>query len=712
MMKRSARSTQRLRIVYCLVAELSVVAGFGVCVGQASPGASADQQGTVALPVCADCAAHATIRRDEYGVPHILADTEEAAAYAHGYATAEDHGAVLARAFLRARGQLASVFGAAYVDEDVHSRTLRIYDIAAERFGELPPFMQAIVSGYAAGFNAYFASHRSEFPAWATPITGIDVVAHSRTVLLIDFALDPRPWEQPEKDGASNMWVIGPAISATHHAMLLANPHLKWDAETPPLQEVQLTVPGLINVSGAAFVGTPVVEMGFNDSLGWAHTVNRFSADDVYELTLDDSGKRYKYDDQWLPFIPHSLVIKVQENDRVRSEEHVALWSHYGPVIRTEGGKAYAYRSANLDLVNFLTEYNEMGKASSMAAFTAALNMQQIPMFNIGYADKTGNIWYLFNARIPIRPTGFNWSGPVPGDTSKSEWFSVWPINALPQLINPKSGYLQNCNDAPWYTNLEQPIDRSRFDGYLKIDGITWRGMLSLKLLSAEKSMTIDKLMAYKYNSEMIIADRVKDELINSLRGDGNQDQEGPNVLQRWDNTAHANSRGAVLFFAWWDKYSNSVPKPFRVPFDPNDPTHTPAGITDPAKAVDAFQQTVAMVKKKYGALDVTWGEVHRARRGGLDLPVGGSDFTFERMAYRPDKDGKEVAMAGDAYALAVEFGDTPHAFSVMPYSEASNQHSKYYNNQLPIYAGEKFKPDWFTEQDILSHLDRQYRPQ
>ncbi|HYM78034.1 MAG TPA: penicillin acylase family protein [Candidatus Dormibacteraeota bacterium] len=706
------RTAQRLYVTASLLAGVVFVAGLDVCTGQTGSGGSPDPAKTVTIPTCPDCAAHAVIRRDQYGVPHILADTEEAAAYAQGYATAEDHGALLARAFLRARGQLASVFGAAYVHEDVHSRTLRIYDTAAERFGDLPPFMQAIVNGYAAGFNAYLASHRTEFPAWATLITGVDVVAHARTVLLLDFALDPRPWEESEHGGASNMWVIGPAVSATHHAMLLANPHLSWNSETPPLQEVQLTVPGVINVSGAAFVGTPIVAMGFNDSLGWTHTVNRFSSDDVYELTLDSSGKKYKYDGQWLPLIPHSMSIPVREGEQMRSEEHTAFWSHYGPIIRIDGNKAYAYRSPNLNLVNFLTEYNEMGKASSINAFRAALDMQQIPMFNIGYADKAGNIWYVFNARIPIRPPGFNWPGPVAGDTSKSEWFAVWPMTALPQLANPKSGYLQNCNDAPWYTNLEQPIDRSRFDGYLNTDDITWRGMLSLTILSAAKGMTLENLMAYKYNSELIIADRLKGELVSKLRAAGNQFGEGIDVLERWDNSTHASSQGAVLFLAWWDEYSNSTPQPFRVPFDSTDPIHTPAGIGDPERAVDAFRKAVVTVKEKYGHLDITWGEVHRARRGGLDLPVGGSDFTFERMAYRPDKDGKEVATAGDAYALAVEFGEAPSAYSVLPYSEASQQSSPYYNNQLPIYAHEKFKPDWFTERDILSHLDRAYRPQ
>lgn len=654
-------------------------------------------------------AAHALIRRDLYGVPHILADTEEAAAYAHGYATAEDHGGLLARAFLRARGMQASVLGRKYVDEDVLNRTLRIYDMAVERFKDLPPFMQAIMEGYAAGYNDYLTQHRTQFPEWATPVTGTDVLAHARATMLLDFGVDPAPWQMLGKDKASNMWAIGPTRSASGSAMLLANPHLGWEAEVP-LQEVHLTVPGLINVIGAAMIGIPVVSIGFNDTLGWSHTVNFFRAHDVYELTLDDAGTSYSYDGRWLPLTPQTFTIQVRDGDQVKAEDHTILQAHYGPVIRRKGEKAYAYKSSLLETVNFVTQYNLMGKAASLRDFTAAVYIQQIPIFNIVYADKVGNIWYLFNGRIPIRPVGYN-GETIPGNTSKSEWFAVWPIPTLPQLLNPKSGYVQNCNDAPWYANLEQDIKREPFAEYLPYNNISWRGMMSLKILSSEKSMTLEKLMAYKYNAHVLLAERVKKDLIASLRDRGDEWREAADILERWDNSTQADSRGATLFFAWWNDYSRAVRQPFRIPFDPSNVLETPAGIADPIRAIESFRRAVTSIKERQGALDTLWGATHRARRGNLDLPLGGSDLTLLRTFYRRDKDGKDVALGGDAYALAVEFGDTPRAFSVIPYSQASSPQSPYYNNQLQLYADRKFKPLWFSEQDIVRNLGRQYRP-
>lgn len=657
-----------------------------------------------------DWAEQAVIRRDRYGVPHILGATEEAVAFAHGYVTAEDHGAVLARGFLRARGALASVFGPALVDEDVRTRTLRIHAAAAERFRELPPYMQAILDAYAAGYDRYLAQHRSDMPSWASPVTGIDVLAHCRALLLLDFALDPRPWAKPALKGASSMWAIAGSRSQSGHAMLLANPHLSWD---PPdiFHEVHLTVPGVINVSGAAFVGMPAIAIGFNEHLGWTHTVNLFDAEDVYELTLDSSHTRYSYDGRWLPLTPQSFDIEVRTDGRLRKQRHTALWSHYGPVFRVQGDKAYSIKSPSLELVNFLTQYNAMAKATSLVAFRAAVNMQQLPVFNIGYADRDGNIWYLFNGRMPNRPPGYDFTTVVPGNTSKTEWFAVRPENELPQLANPKTGYLQNANDAPWYVNLEERIDRTPFASYLRSEGLTWRTQFSLQVLSSAPPLTLAQVMAHKFDSKIVYAERVKSDLVGALRARGEQWREAIDLLEAWDNRADASTRGAVLFEAWWGEYSKSVTTPFRVQWNPAQPITTPTGLADPERAVAAFERAVAAVTKAHGAIDVRWGDTHRARRGDLDLPMGGEASAFQNVAFRGAADGKSVAASGDTYVLAVEFSNPPQAYSVLPYSEASNPRSPYFNNQLELYVNEQFKRAWFTESDIAANLDRQYHP-
>jgi len=369
-----------------------------------------------------ELARSAVIRRDTFGVPHILADSEQAAAFAQGYATAEDHFEELTRLFLRARGEQASVFGESFLKEDLLVRQLGMREKARDHFDDLPPHMQAILEGYARGYDQYLLEHRTSAPPWAKPITGVDLLAHCRAVLLMDFSLDLRPWLESGSGAGSNMWVIGRERSASGHGILLANPHLPWSGSRI-FHELQLTVPGKINISGATLLGFPVITIGFNENLGWTHTVNQHRSEDVYELKLDPADPtRYFYDGMRLPIQSKTVSIVVKRGEREETVTRTILSCHFGPVIRVAGTRAYAYKSANLDLVNFLTEYNLMAKAESLAQFRAALNMQQLPMFNIGYADRAGNIFYLANSRIPIRPAGVRGDTPVAGDTRSTEW--------------------------------------------------------------------------------------------------------------------------------------------------------------------------------------------------------------------------------------------------------------------------------------------------
>src|SRR5215216_6691498 len=75
-----------------------------------------------------DLAAKVTIRRDNYGVPHILADSEAAAAFAQGYVTAEDHLLELARLILKARSEESLYFGEQYAEADLLTKELKMYE--------------------------------------------------------------------------------------------------------------------------------------------------------------------------------------------------------------------------------------------------------------------------------------------------------------------------------------------------------------------------------------------------------------------------------------------------------------------------------------------------------------------------------------------------------------------------------------------------------
>jgi acyl-homoserine-lactone acylase len=283
-------------------------------------------------------------------------------------------------------------------------------------------------------------------------------------------------------------------------------------------------------------------------------------------------------------------------------------------------------------------------------------------------------------------------------------------------LSNPRTGYLQNANDAPWYANLEQRIKPARFDGYIDADGLGWRSQLSLQILSSERRLTLDRLMRHKYNSEVPFADRLRHDLLDLIHGRAEgtgERQDAAAILEAWDGHVDADSRGAALFLTWWDVYAQSTGgKPFRTPWSAADPIHTPTGLADTALAADALDRAMAIVRQRYGRVDVVWGDVHRLRKGRVDLPVGGMPDTLQNIQYRIDSDGKLVAAAGDSYVLAVEFTDgAPKAYSIVPYSESSDPRSAHFTDQASLYANHAFKPAWFSEADIAANLAERYHP-
>ncbi len=698
-------------------------------------------------------ATQVTIRRDKFGVPHIKAATEEAAAFGLGYTQAEDHVLVLARLLLKGRGEEAAYFGPKVGDYDIVQsdalcKTLHMYEGSEAGYARMAPWVRRILSGFAAGYNRYVRQHRAELPEWVKEATPVDFLAHGRRVVVAEFDINWRQIDdigKPKKKAAaaprpdefergSNMWAVGKERSASGKALLLGNPHLDWSG-SQIWCEAHLTVPGKINMYGATLVGSPILTIGFNENLGWSHTVNVHDCGGLYELTLDpkDPG-RYLYDDTSLPLRREEITVNVKNGSGVEPHKIPALWSHYGPVLKVEGDKAYALKSPSFDEYNMIEQWNRMGKAKDLAEFRRVLDMQTLPMFNICYADRAGNCFYLYNGRFPDRPAGYKWDEVVPGNTSATEWNHVLPQSRLPALLNPKGGYVQNCNSAPWYTNLHDIIDRRHYPEDLTPNFDSMRTQLSLEMLENDPKLTLEKVLRYKYNTKLLLADRVKDDVLEAVRGktvDGVQLDEAAELLRQWDNTVSRESRGSVLFTEFWKRYGKAARKPYREDWDENRPASTPRGIGEPETAAKALAGAVKDVKRDYGTPAVVWGDVHRLRRGKLDVPIGGfigeyrkefeefpgarfgdfGAFRIVRYAKERDKDGKYVAKGGDSYVFAAEFTSPPTAYSIVAYSQSDDPKSPHHTDQSELFAKEQWKRVNFTEEDIAKNLERSYHP-
>jgi acyl-homoserine-lactone acylase len=385
------------------------------------------------------------------------------------------------------------------------------------------------------------------------------------------------------------------------------------------------------------------------------------------------------------------------------------FYSQHGPVVVMDSTRAIAMRIAGIGNPAIYYEWHQMAMATDWPMFEKAVRTMQLPMFNILYADDRRHISYIYNGNVPRREDGdwSFWNGVVDGSNSRYIWHAILAYDELPKLSDPGTGFLQNANDPPWTCTYPAMLDPHRFPAYLSPQGMALRPQRAVNLIRRDSLISFDGLIGIKQNTGLEAADRFLDELLAAVRQyPDTLASKAAAVLEKWDRTCKADSRGAVLFTRWYDKVGNDM---FARPWTPDSPVTTPGGLKDARKAVTLLKQAAAETIKDYDSLDVAWGDVYRFRAGALDLPAnGGPDKygIYRTIYYAKDKDNKYRAVAGDSYVAVTEFGKKVKACVLLSYSNASQAASRHTSDQLPLLAKQELRPALLEKSEILAHLE------
>ncbi|MEM7582313.1 MAG: acylase [Acidobacteriota bacterium] len=680
------------------------------------------------------------ILRDSWGVPHIFGRTDADVAYGLAWAHAEDDFETIQGSLVAARGRLAAALGKQGAANDYMVQLLRVPEVVAAGYPELPADVRALCEAYAAGLNHFAARHPEQAIAWAYPIRGDDVVAGFVHKLPLFFGIDatltelfadgpppadetssadPRSLEGAPVEAAilrgrdrlglelgpvagSNTFAVGPARSADGSTMLLINSHQPWEGPVA-WYEAHLRSEQGWDMVGGVFPGAPLILHGHNRTLGWAHTVNKPDLIDVYELEIDpEDPYRYRFDGTWHTLEEETAAIEVKLWGPLRwTFKRPVLWSVHGPVVRGPRG-TYALRFASYGEVGHVEQWYRMNKARTFDEWQAAMRLRAVPMFNTGYADRDGNVYYLYNASLPRRTAGYPWAQTLPGDTSATLWTETVGFDELPQVLNPESGFVQNCNNSPFATTLG-PENPSPEDAPIGIERrLTNRGRRALELLGADASITLEELDAIKYDTAYA-SDSLMAGLVKRVRDlpapDDLETRRARDELAAWDlGTEADNPRAAlaILTLAPFLPITGEVERP-----------------TDEA-LVASLAQTAERLQQDFGRLTVPWGEVNRLRRGTIDLPLGGAPDVLRAVYGELDDDGRLVGLAGDSYILRVAWGPdgSLRSESIHQYGSATqDETSPHFADQAELFAERRMKPVWMDEAEIRAHLTREYRP-
>ncbi len=663
------------------------------------------------------------ILRDDYGVPHVFGKTDADAAFGLAYAHAEDDFATIQDVVFGVRGKLASERGPSAAANDYILALLGVWkDVDRGWSRDLDPPMRAILDAYAAGVNYYAALHPDEAFDGLLPVRGQDVLAGFVLRSPFFFGLDRTLRDLYRSGGASddaaqvasipfatptigsNTFAVAPSRAADGRAHLLVNSHQPWSGPVAWYEAHVHSDEGWDAVGGI-FPGSPVILHGHNRNLGWAFTVNRPDLVDVYRLTINPKNKnQYWFDGAWRELEVERVAIRVKLFGFLPfTADRTVLRSVQGPVLRLPHG-TFAIRYAGMGEVRQVEQWYRMNRAANFDEWLGAMRMQAIPSLNAAYADRSGRIGYFYNAKLPVRAPGYDWAGIVPGDTSATLWNDSLPWDALPKVVNPPSGFVQNCNSSPYETTIgagnPNPED---FPASAGIETqMTNRALRALEQLGADPSLTDEELRAIKF--DVTVSER--SELFAFLeRARAAVDAAGVDpksleasaaaLLRSWDRRADSDNRATTLAILTLYPLLQARHE----------------GRTDPDPRA-SLREAATMLMRRHGRLDPPWSWLNRMHRGSLEPGVDGAPDVLHAVE-GPLEEHRVAADSGDGLMLLVSFGkDGVRSQSLHQYGSATSRpKSPHYADQVPLFVTHQLKPVYLDESEIRAHLEREYRP-
>ncbi|MCK0110298.1 acylase [Flavobacteriaceae bacterium S0825] len=651
---------------------------------------------------------------DTWGVPHIYADTVEDLFFQQGWAQMNNHANLILELYGSSRGKGAEYWGQSKLQNDMLIHTLGFEELAEEWKTQQDPEIKTMYQAFVDGMNAYAQANPETIDdknKVVLPLTSKDVNMHSMYVIFTRFiGGNDLGLVQEWPDMGSNAYAIGPKRSTSGNAMLVQNPHLPWFQEFL-FFESNLNLGGK-NMYGTTLVGFPGIAIGFNENLGWSHTDNTIDNADTYELELKDGG--YVLDGEVKQFEASNKTIKIkQENGSLINQEIPLLKTIHGPVVNKKDDKVLALRMVGLDRPNMFLQWWRMINSNNFNEFESALKMAQIPFWNVMYADKQGEIFYLFNGLVPKRneDAWSYWDRIIPGGKSADIWTEVHSYQDLPKVKNPKDGWLQNANDPPWTSTIPMTLNPDDYPGYMAPQYMPFRPQRSARMLIEDESITFEELVEYKLSTRLEFADRILDDLFAAIdASDSEKAKEAKIVLENWDREADADSKGMLLFYNWSNKFNVWRNSNYIESWSMEKPNTTPDGLSNPERAVSLLEQVAIEIETKFGSLETPWGDYYKINYNGKNLPGNGIDGSLGvfRVAWPGSADDDYMYIGGgDSWVSIIEFDEQVKAKVLLSYGNATQKNSPHNGDQLELFSKKEMRDAWFTQEAIKANTKR-----
>ena len=700
-------------------------------------------------------AGNVTIIRDDWGIAHVYGKTDADAVFGMEYAQAEDDFNRVETNYINAMGRLAETEGESKIYLDLRMKLFIDPTVLKQQYTSSPTWLKALMDSFADGLNYYLFKHPEvkprvikHFEPWMAlsfsegsiggdiervNISQLEAFYSKPPVLQVSSRTEPLPEiayvhdsDPPEPTGSNGM-AIAPSNTVDHHALLLINPHTSFFFRS----ELQMASEQGLDAYGAVTWGQFFIYQGFNEHAGWMHTSSGVDAVDEYLETVEKKGERffYKYGSEERPLISKQITVSYKTDYGMAEKTFTAYFSHHGPIIHEQNGK-WVSISLMQKPVDALTQSYIRTKANDYKSFRQTLELKANSSNNTIFADSDGDIAYFHGNFIPRRDTNFDFTKLVDGSNPATDWKGLLTVDELPQLLNPKSGWLYNSNNAPWSGAGESSLRKQDYPAYVETGTESARGLHAVRVLHNKKDFTLDSLIAAAYDSYLPWFEKPIPALVKAWDDAPTSDPlrtklaDQIALLRTWDYRWGVTSVPTSLAVFWGEdirRHTADDAKKASLSAEEYIGTQVPA-----QRLLQSLAAASDRLTADFGSWKTPWGDINRFQRINGDLvqpfndaapsiPVGftsslwGSLASFGARPYPGTK--KWYGTSGNSFVAVVEFGEKVHAKAVTAGGESGNPASPHFDDEAKRYSTGDLREVYYYRSDLKGHTQREYHP-
>jgi len=696
-------------------------------------------------------AQHVTIIRDNWGIPHIYGKTDADAVFGLLYAQCEDDFKRVEMNYIEKLGRMSEVKGESSLQDDLYIKLIIDSAEAVADYKKSPVWLQKLLNAFADGINYYLYKHPEVKPAFITrfkpwyqllwtdgsigaistgDVTEDDVKSFYLGAEAPAITKSKDVFE--EQSIGSNGFAIAPSRTESGNAILYINPHVTFYFRP----EVHVVSEEGLNVYGAVTWGQLFVYQGFNEHCGWMHTSSNVDVADLYieKIVKKNNQLFYQYNKKLNPVIQKQITLRYKKDDKIENKIITAYYTQHGPIMAKRDGKWISVKGYNRSLKSLIQSFLRT-KTKGFEDYKKNMAMRANTSNNTVFADDKGNIAYWHGDFVPRRDKTLNWSKPVDGTSSATEWKGLHSLDEIVHVYNPATGWIQNCNSTPFTVSGTSSPKKENYPAYMAPDGENFRGINAARVLGSEDKFTIDKIIAAGYDRKLSAFEILIPALLKAYNERIHPGQKlfpllkGPaDELKNWNYYSSDTSVATTLAIEWAQRLSLSLQ---RVYIDEgwDDQVALNKKFSETATPEELLLPLVDVVNElinKFGDWRISWGQINRYQRISSDINQKYNDsvastpvpFASSSWGMLPAYNSryfpgtkKRYGVSGNSFICAVEFGKKIKAKSLLAGGESGDPSSKHFTDQLEMYTKGQFKDVLFYKEDVLKHMERNYHP-